>query len=528
VSDCGATYTYEADGQGAEIAYNIIHDSGHTGIYLDNSSRNFIVHNNVVWNAPNAMTLNSPSNNNLVYNNTLVASSNSIYTGWFGGPDWSGTQIKNNIFTQGLSSASGATMSNNIDAGTNPQFVDPATGNFQLKSTSPAINAGAVLSPYTDGYVGSAPDIGAYEYGQTPWTAGATPSNPNIPPAPSNLTAALNAKQVTLTWQDNSSNETGFVVERSTDGQTFTTIATTAANATSYTDTPASLGQYWYRVSAQNGTYISMPSNTASVNTGTSAFTQIAATSFVGQSGTDIQGSAVGSIDSGDYLQYHGVDFGTGASAFTASVGVPAAYAGQQLELHLDSITGPVIGTLTIASTGDWGTFAAQTTAVAGATGVHDLFLVGKGTAGICNLASFRFTSSGSTTAPTTTSTSFPQIAATSFVSQSGTTVAGNTVGSIDNGDYLQYQAVDFGTGATTFTASVAVPATYAGQQLVLHVDSLTGPVIGTLTISSTGDWATFAPESTSISGVTGVHDLFLIGNGSFGICDLNYFQLSY
>ena len=42
-----------------------------------------------------------------------------------------------------------------------------------------------VLPPYTDGFVGPAPDIGAFEHGATPWTAGASAAtNPYVAPFP--------------------------------------------------------------------------------------------------------------------------------------------------------------------------------------------------------------------------------------------------------------------------------------------------------------------------------------------------------
>jgi Right handed beta helix region/Protein of unknown function (DUF1565) len=53
-NDLGMTYTFQADGGGTEIAYNIVHDnfapSESFGIYLDNGSSNFIVHHNIVYN----------------------------------------------------------------------------------------------------------------------------------------------------------------------------------------------------------------------------------------------------------------------------------------------------------------------------------------------------------------------------------------------------------------------------------------------------------------------------------------------
>jgi hypothetical protein len=87
------------------------------------------------------------------------------------------------------------------------------------------------------------------------------------PTAPTNLTAALvgNSGQVNLTWTDNSNNETGFQVERSTNGSTFAVIATTAANTTSYRDSSAVKGQqYFYRVAAKNSVGLSGYSNVVS------------------------------------------------------------------------------------------------------------------------------------------------------------------------------------------------------------------------------------------------------------------------
>lgn len=50
-----------------------------------------------------------------------------------------------------------------------------------LQSASGAIDAGAEISGITDGYSGSAPDIGAYEAGGADWTAGQDFGNPPNP-----------------------------------------------------------------------------------------------------------------------------------------------------------------------------------------------------------------------------------------------------------------------------------------------------------------------------------------------------------
>ena len=97
-----------------------------------------------------------------------------------------------------------------------------------------------------------------------------TPIPPAVPAAPSGLSAtAISRSRIDLAWTDNSSNETGFQIERSRAGGAFSLIATTAANATTYSDTsgltPNKL--FSYRVRAINAAGSSAYSNTASATT---------------------------------------------------------------------------------------------------------------------------------------------------------------------------------------------------------------------------------------------------------------------
>lgn len=76
-----------------------------------------------------------------------------------------------------------------------------------------------------------------------------------IPAAPADLTGkALSANSVELEWEDKSSNETGFIIERKGPGMaSYQEIATVNANVTTYTDTGLTEGnEYTYRVCASN------------------------------------------------------------------------------------------------------------------------------------------------------------------------------------------------------------------------------------------------------------------------------------
>ena len=77
----------------------------------------------------------------------------------------------------------------------------------------------------------------------------------NGPAAPTALAATVQSPPgVRLTWVDNATNETGYVVQRSTDGATWTQIGTGGAGLRAYTDATATTGStYSYRVGAVNG-----------------------------------------------------------------------------------------------------------------------------------------------------------------------------------------------------------------------------------------------------------------------------------
>jgi len=144
------------------------------------------------------------------------------------------------------------------------------------------------------------------------------------------------------------------------------------------------------------------------------------------------------------------------------------------------------------------------------------------------------------TTAPTTTPTSgttrdaYAQIQAESYNTASGVTVetaseGGQDVGYIANGDWMQYDNVNFGTGGVVdFLARVASGAgSGVSGVLQVRIDSRTNAPIGSLEVGSTGGWQTWQSIAGNVSNVSGTHTVFLTftsGQAS-DFVNLNWFQ---
>lgn len=98
-------------------------------------------------------------------------------------------------------------------------------------------------------------------------TKDTTPPTP--PAAPSNLNAAAaSSSAINLSWTDNASNESGFDIERSLNGSTWSALASVGSNVISYANSGLSANStYFYRVRAKNSGGNSAFSNVANATT---------------------------------------------------------------------------------------------------------------------------------------------------------------------------------------------------------------------------------------------------------------------
>ena len=157
-------------------------------------------------------------------------------------------------------SVNGSTWTN---VGTVSSPIDPAVPNIHqprsLTDASSNVNTPylyRVVAQNTVGYGGAYPSMTAQSISD-PVAVGTLPTA--APAAPTNLAVSLQAgPQANLTWRDNATNESGFVIERAVAGSgVFTQVgvapARTSTGNTSFADTTIQPGvAYEYRVAAVN------------------------------------------------------------------------------------------------------------------------------------------------------------------------------------------------------------------------------------------------------------------------------------
>jgi hypothetical protein len=166
-TDLGAMYVCcNVNLESGSLHHNWIHDAyafspfwGTRGIYLDLDTYNSTIHHNVVWNIIGGkdsyyLVIGTKRGYHRVFNNTILGPVSTDAS----------VEARNNIFTASKQIDVGK-QTNNLFMGTDPKFNRATPSDFTLKPDSPAVDAGIKIPGITDGYVGKAPDIGAYELG---------------------------------------------------------------------------------------------------------------------------------------------------------------------------------------------------------------------------------------------------------------------------------------------------------------------------------------------------------------------------
>ena len=145
-------------------------------------------------------------------------------------------------------------------------------------------------------------------------------------------------------------------------------------------------------------------------------------------------------------------------------------------------------------------------------------------------------------TADAATGTAAPPgaIGAASFADQSGAVVqdtmdigGGQNVGWLANGDWMRYNGVDLGPAGTHTTSMRVAASTDNGVDrpgtVEVRTDAVTGPLVATISITSTGGWQSWVTKSDAELSPGGTHDVFLVMRSAQGrdFVNINWFAIS-
>ncbi|WP_282116157.1 right-handed parallel beta-helix repeat-containing protein [Cellulophaga baltica] len=187
-SDSGIFYTVgNADLKNIEIHHNWFHDAtaptySHAigspgkaaGIYLDNNSKGYTVHHNVIWNISWSGYQVNWNNTNLDFYHNTIWNAERAMDSWVNGYTQENNKIYNNYSNIGdwfSATASDFDIQDNLINSISP-FEDADASNFMPITGSPVVDKAQIIAEFPKPYKGIAPDIGAYELDGTRWTAG--------------------------------------------------------------------------------------------------------------------------------------------------------------------------------------------------------------------------------------------------------------------------------------------------------------------------------------------------------------------
>jgi len=173
---------------GVEIRYNWLHDTIKYGARFDGNGdgNNGLMHHNLIWNVVGGIMVKGYEHN--LFNNTAFDNGDKndiIVMIEQGGNE--GTITRNNAANKIAGHRTGSYQDypvpgiydhnwNGYETGADVKnlLIDPENFDFRPHPDSALVDGGVVVEEITDGYLGDAPDLGAYEYGGEYWIPGIT------------------------------------------------------------------------------------------------------------------------------------------------------------------------------------------------------------------------------------------------------------------------------------------------------------------------------------------------------------------
>ncbi len=230
------------------------------------------------------------------------------------------------------------------------------------------------------------------------------------------------------------------------------------------------------------------------------------------------------------------------ASAGTYTLGARVASLGGGGKFHIEVDGSNKTGTLTVADTKSWTTFAnVAGKGVSLAAGNHVIRVVME-TAGagseVANFDSIIVWPGNYTPTPPPppapvptanpagyldTQSAFAEIMATHYAVQYGAAKNGAVMGSLDAGDWLMFKGLDFGKlGAQQVAINLASGIKFKGV-ITIRIDSPKGTVISTMNVTSTGGVNVYQTKTASVLDAKGVHDVYITFSGGASVANINW-----
>lgn len=94
---------------------------------------------------------------------------------------------------------------------------------------------------------------------------------------------------------------------------------------------------------------------------------------------------------------------------------------------------------------------------------------------------------------------------------------------SVNNGDYIKVQGVNFSKGCSSIDVSVA--SQYGGT-IELRLDQINGKLIGKVEVKTSGEGDLWRTLTASLQQVSGVHDLFFVFKGEKDLMNFDWWQI--
>ncbi|RCX09290.1 glucuronoarabinoxylan endo-1,4-beta-xylanase [Anaerobacterium chartisolvens] len=102
----------------------------------------------------------------------------------------------------------------------------------------------------------------------------------------------------------------------------------------------------------------------------------------------------------------------------------------------------------------------------------------------------------------------------------------GRNVGYIESGDYVRYNNVDFGAGATGF--EVTSSSGTSGGKIEIRLDGPYNPTVASISVPGTGSWSNWTEIRQDIAAISGKHDLYLYFTGNSGyLFNIDWFRFT-